>query len=67
METKQLLTHLIVAAALAATGNATALAQPGPGRHTVSTEEQPRGVLLEEFTGINCGYCPQGHATKAEK
>ena len=66
METKQLLTHLIVAAALAATGNATALAQPGPGRHTVSTEEQPRGVLLEEFTGINCGYCPQGHAI-AEK
>lgn len=66
METKQLLTHLIVAAALAATGNATALAQPGLGRHTVSTEEQPRGVLLEEFTGINCGYCPQGHAI-AEK
>lgn len=66
METKQLLTHLIVAATLAATGNATALAQPGPGRHTVSTEEQPRGVLLEEFTGINCGYCPQGHAI-AEK
>ena len=20
------------------------------------------GVLLEEFTGIHCGYCPQGHA-----
>lgn len=30
METKQLLTHLIVAAALAATGNATALASRDP-------------------------------------
>lgn len=28
----------------------------------VSTEPLPKNVVLEEFTGIHCGYCPQGHA-----
>ena len=28
----------------------------------VSTAPQNRKVILEEFTGINCVYCPQGHA-----
>ncbi len=28
----------------------------------VSTSPQNKNVVLEEFTGINCGYCPQGHA-----
>ncbi|MCX6152883.1 MAG: Omp28-related outer membrane protein [Candidatus Kapabacteria bacterium] len=27
----------------------------------VSTTPQPRNVILEEFTGIHCGYCPDGH------
>ena len=27
----------------------------------VSTEPSNRNVILEEFTGINCGYCPDGH------
>ena len=27
----------------------------------VSKEQQNRNVLLEEFTGRNCGYCPDGH------
>ena len=27
----------------------------------VSTEPANRNVLLEEFTGRNCGYCPDGH------
>lgn len=27
----------------------------------VSTTPQNRKVILEEFTGINCVYCPQGH------
>ena len=27
----------------------------------VSTEPQNKGVLLEEFTGRTCGYCPDGH------
>lgn len=27
----------------------------------VSTEVQKRNVLIEEFTGWNCGYCPDGH------
>lgn len=31
----------------------------------VSTDPQPRNVLLEEFTAINCGNCPAGHATAA--
>ena len=28
----------------------------------VSTEPAPRNLLFEEFTGIHCSYCPQGHA-----
>lgn len=28
----------------------------------VSTDVQKRNVLLEEFTGVGCGYCPDGHA-----
>ena len=28
----------------------------------VTTNVQYRNVVLEEFTGINCGYCPDGHA-----
>jgi hypothetical protein len=27
----------------------------------VKKTAQARNVVLEEFTGINCGYCPQGH------
>lgn len=27
----------------------------------VATTPQPRNVILEEFTGVNCGYCPDGH------
>ena len=27
----------------------------------VSTEATNKNVILEEFTGINCGYCPDGH------
>ncbi len=28
----------------------------------VSTSSENKNVILEEFTGIHCGYCPQGHA-----
>ncbi len=28
----------------------------------VSTTPENRKVILEEFTGINCTFCPQGHA-----
>lgn len=31
------------------------------GQSHVSTEPTLRAVLLEEFTGINCGNCPDGH------
>ncbi|MFM8178266.1 MAG: hypothetical protein ACKOAG_03660, partial [Candidatus Kapaibacterium sp.] len=27
----------------------------------VSTEPHRRVVVLEEYTGIHCGYCPDGH------
>lgn len=27
----------------------------------VSTEPANRNVVIEEFTGVNCGYCPDGH------
>lgn len=29
----------------------------------VSTTAQNKKVVLEEFTGIHCGYCPDGHKT----
>lgn len=28
----------------------------------VSTKVKKKSVLLEEYTGISCGYCPEGHA-----
>ena len=27
----------------------------------VSTQPENKNVILEEFTGISCGYCPDGH------
>lgn len=27
----------------------------------VSTEVSNKNVVLEEYTGVNCGYCPDGH------
>lgn len=29
--------------------------------YDVTTEVQKKNVLIEEFTGIHCGYCPQAH------
>lgn len=34
----------------------------GYGQTIVSTDQENRKVILEEFTGIHCVYCPQGHA-----
>ena len=28
----------------------------------VSTSVENKNIILEEFTGISCGYCPDGHA-----
>ena len=27
----------------------------------VSTTPENKNIILEEFTGISCGYCPDGH------
>lgn len=32
----------------------------------VSTEVSNKNVVLEEYTGINCGYCPDGHKRAAQ-
>ncbi len=32
------------------------------GQTIVSTSPQDQNVVLEEFTGIHCVFCPQGHA-----
>lgn len=32
-------------------------------QNIVSTEPSTRNIIVEEFTGINCGWCPDGHAT----
>jgi hypothetical protein len=29
--------------------------------YTVGTDVQKKNVLLEEYTGLNCGHCPEGH------
>ena len=31
------------------------------GQQNVSTTSENKNVVLEEFTGIYCGYCPDGH------
>lgn len=31
------------------------------GQSLVPSSPQDRTVLLEDFTGIHCGYCPEGH------
>ena len=28
----------------------------------VSTQVEKRNVIIEEYTGVGCGYCPDGHA-----
>ena len=48
--------HLLTAALVVAFGFG-AMAQDT----IVSTEESNKNVVLEEYTGINCGYCPDGH------
>jgi len=32
------------------------------GQDLLSTDPEPRNVILEEFTGLNCTFCPDGHA-----
>jgi len=36
------------------------------GQSLVSQAPQNRTALLEDFTGIHCGYCPQGHVIAAD-
>src|SRR5690606_11921770 len=50
---KQKFTKLIVALSLPLFGYAQTI---------VNTNPENKKVILEEFTGINCVYCPQGHA-----
>lgn len=50
--TKKLLTIAIAAIAFIFSANAQTI---------VSTTPTNRNALLEEFTGRNCGYCPDGH------
>lgn len=38
-----------------------ALAATAQGQWTVGTDVQKRKILLEEYTGIHCGWCPEGH------
>ena len=33
----------------------------GNAQTFVNTTPENKNVLLEEFTGISCGYCPDGH------
>ena len=35
------------------------------GQGLVGTAPETRSVLIEEYTGVNCGYCPDGHAIAA--
>lgn len=38
----------------------------GKAEWNVSTDVQNKKVLIEEFTGIHCGYCPDAHKILAE-
>lgn len=33
-----------------------------PEEFLASTEPSNRNAILEDYTGVRCGYCPQGHA-----
>ena len=37
------------------------LAVSANAQYNVSTQVENKNVLIEEFTGIKCGYCPQAH------
>ncbi len=37
------------------------LSVPAFAQNLVSTAVQPRNAVLEEFTGVNCVNCPDGH------
>lgn len=37
------------------------LSVPAIAQNLVSTSVQPRNAVLEEFTGVNCVNCPDGH------
>jgi hypothetical protein len=39
-----------------------ALAVPFMGSAQVNTSPENRNAVVEEWTGIHCGYCPTGHA-----
>lgn len=41
---------------------ATLFAFAAYGQTIVSTSPENKNVVLEEFTGIYCGFCPEGHA-----
>ncbi len=41
-------------------------ALPLSAQTLVGTTPQNRAALIEEFTAINCGYCPEGHAIAAD-
>ena len=49
---KRIITSILVLLALVAQVNA---------QNIVGTEPTNRNAILEEFTGRNCGYCPDGH------
>lgn len=62
MKRTRLLTLLFIAANLIG-GSVPAFADANDGTgYSVPTDEQLKGALLEEFTGIHCGNCPSGHA-----
>ncbi len=39
----------------------TGIAAFAQGETFVSTEPSNKNVVLEEYTGVNCGFCPDGH------
>ena len=42
-------------------GKDTTAVDPAFDAIVVSTEAENRKAVIEEYTGINCGYCPDGH------
>lgn len=66
MKTRQTFIYRYAAVAALTLAAVTAGAQAGGGESfSVTTETTTKNILLEEYTGIHCGYCPQGHALAA--
>lgn len=65
MKDDRILTCLLFLICLLHTGDIYSETTSSGTAYEVTTETTKKGILLEEYTGIKCGNCPDGHAMGA--